>query len=45
MKKSNRKKEDIILSIKDTKNFTKKHLQLINTFSKVEEYKINKENQ
>lgn len=32
----------MILFIKDPKNFTKKHLQLINTFSKVEEYKITK---
>lgn len=32
----------MILFIKDPKIFTMKHLQLINTFSKVEEYKINK---
>jgi hypothetical protein len=31
----------MILYLKDPKNFTKKFLDLINTFSKVEEYKMN----
>jgi hypothetical protein len=36
---------DIILYINDLKIFTRKFLQLINTFSKVARFKINSQNQ